>query len=420
MPIAPQVFLGEGANSLSLAYARQLPQRGSQCGFALYEKGVTAIMSVVIVTDVRYRTALAVIRPLRKAGCAVVAVQTARESPKRPAAFSSRYVSRRVMLDGSVRDEHYAERLLALCREYPERPVLFPIGADTLAMLSKHAAEFEPVCDFLVSPPEVLDAANDKRVVADAAKAIGVPVPEAFDCTGGKLPPRYPVFLKPRCGEKLGLHAEQRYASAENEEEFLEAYKKMSAYDPSPVVQERISGDGCGVCFVMDKNHEPVCVMGHKRVREYPIKGGPSACCVSFYDETLERHAVRLLQALRFTGVAMVEFKGDRVLEINPRIWGSFPLTEVCGSRFAEDYVRAARGEVFPAPDRSFRRGRRMRFVLNDTLAWLSCLKNGRWKDVGSGMLDVFRAREALFRFTDQKPFWRYLWLTVRGKGGNV
>lgn len=373
----------------------------------------------VIVTDVRYRTAMAVIRPLRKAGCEVVAVQTARESPKRPAAFSSRYVSRSVTLDGSVKDEAYAERLLSLCKAY-ERPVLFPIGADTLAMLSNHAAAFAEVCDFLVSPPEVLDAANDKRAVAQTARAIGVPVPEEFDCADGKLPPRYPVFLKPRCGEKLGLHAEQRYAAAENEAEFVEAYRKMSAYDPSPVVQERVTGDGCGICVVMDKRQQPVCVMGHRRIREYPLSGGPSACCVSFYDETLEQHAVRLLQALGFTGIAMVEFKGGRVLEINPRIWGSFPLTEVCGSRFAEDYVRAAAGETFDAPDRAFRRGRRMRFLLNDTLACLSCLKQGRWKDVGSGCLDVFRAKEALFRFTDQKPFWRYLYLTVRGKGGGV
>ena len=373
----------------------------------------------VIVTDVRYRTALAVIRPLRKAGYEVVAAQTAHESPKRPAAFSSRFVSRCVTLEGSVRDEAYAERLIALCREY-ERPVLFPIGADTLAMLSENAARFEEVCDFLVSPPAVLDAANDKRAVAQTALKNGVPAPEEFDCADGKLPPRFPVFLKPRCGEKLGLHAEQRYAAAENEAEFREAYKKMSAYDPAPVVQARVSGNGCGICLVMDRHHDPVCLMGHRRIREYPITGGPSACCISYFDETLADHAVRLLRALDFTGIAMVEFKGDRVLEINPRIWGSFPLTEVCGSRFAEDYVLAARGEVFAAPDKEFKRGRRMRFVLNDTLAWMSCLKKGSWKDVGGGILDVFRAKEALFRFTDQKPFWRYLYLTVRGKGGGV
>lgn len=377
-------------------------------------------MRTVIVTDVRYRTALAVIRPLSAAGCRIVAVQTAHESPKKPAAFSSRFVHRCVMLDGSAKDDAYAERLLALCSEFDERPVLFPIGADTLAMLSKNAPKFESVCDFLISPPEILDAANDKRIVAQTAKEIGVPIPEEFDCSGGKLPPRYPVILKPRCGEKLGLHAEQRYSKAENEAAFIQAYQKMSAYDPQPVVQEYITGVGSGICLVMDRRHEPVCIMGHRRIREYPISGGPSACCASFYDEALAQNAIRLLQALHFTGIAMVEFKGDRVLEINPRIWGSFPLTDACGSRFAENYVRAAAGELFSSPDLKYQRGKRMRFVLNDTLAWLSCLKKGRWHDVGSGIVDVFRAKEALFRFTDQKPFWRYLYLTVFGKGGSV
>lgn len=377
-------------------------------------------MRPVIVTDVRYRTALAVIRPLSSAGYPIIAVQTLRESPKKPAAFYSRFVNRCVMLEGSVKDASYAKRLLALCRECKERPVLFPIGADTLAMLAKNAQEFQAVCDFLVSPTQTLDAANDKRTVAQLARQIGVPIPEEFDCTDGRLPPRYPVILKPRCGEKLGLHAEQRYAIAENEATFLEAYRAMSAYDPSPIVQECISGDGSGICVVMDRRHEAVSIMGHRRIREYPISGGPSACCVSFFDEALAQHAIRLLKALRFTGIAMVEFKGDRLLEINPRIWGSFPLTEVCGSRFAENYVRAASGEYFSAPDTSFRRGKRMRFLLNDTLAWLSCLKKRRWSDVGNGILDIFRAKEALFRFTDQKPFWRYLYLTLRKKGGSV
>lgn len=377
-------------------------------------------MRPVIVTDVRYRTALAVIRPLSAAGYRIIAVQTAQESPKKPAAFYSRFVSRCVLLDGSVKDASYAERLLALCKECEERPVLFPIGADTLAMLAKNTEKFEAVCDFLVSSPEVLNAANDKRIVAQTAKRIGVPVPEEFDCSGGALPPRFPVIVKPRCGEKLGLHAEQRYAVAENEAAFADAYRKISAYDPSPVVQEYVSGAGCGICLVMDRNHEAVSIMGHRRIREYPLSGGPSACCISFFDEVFTQRAVRLLKALHFTGIAMVEFKGDRVLEINPRIWGSFPLTEVCGSHFAENYVRAASGESFPIPDQSFRRGKRMRFLLNDTLAWLSCLKKGRWKEVGSGIADVFRAKEALFRFTDQKPFWRYLYLTLREKGGSL
>ena len=372
-------------------------------------------MQTVLVTDVRYRTALAVIRPLAKAGHRVVAVQTRQESPQFPAAFSSRYVSQRVLLDGSVKDENYVHRLLELCKAQESRPVLFPIGADTLAAVSRHLKEFQAVCDCLVSPPEILDAANDKRTVTLTARQIGVPVPEEYDVSAGL--PAFPVIIKPRCGEKLGLHAEQRYQKASNADEFRAAYEKMAAYDPDPVIQELISGDGQGVCLVMDRESRPVAVFCHRRIREYPISGGPSACCVSIYDEALVNAAIRLLQALHFVGIAMVEFKGDRVLEINPRIWGSFPLTDVCGSNFAADYVRAATGEEFSAPDNYYRRGRRMRFLLNDTLACLSYLRHGRPAAFFGGLVDIFRAREALFRFTDQKPFWRYLYLTLRERG---
>lgn len=367
-------------------------------------------MRTVIVTDVRYRTAPAVIRPLARKGYSVVAVQTRAESPRAPAAFSSRYVSRRVLLDGSVKDAGYAERLYALCASFAERPVLFPIGADTLAVLSAQRERFSAVCDFLVAPPDVLELANDKARLAQCAQRLSVPTPQTY----GVQDKRLPVILKPRCGEKLGLHAEERYCKAYTQAQFDAALEKLRAYDPQPVIQELVEGDGMGVCLVMDRAHRPVSVICHRRVREYPVSGGPSACCVSIYDETAVRRAVSLLQAIEFTGIAMVEFKGAYLLECNPRIWGSFPLTDACGSRFAENYVRAACGQTLPLDD-DYRRGVRMRFFLNDTLATLSCLRHGKLRAALGGVADVFRAKEALFRFTDQKPFWRYLWLTLRG-----
>lgn len=370
-------------------------------------------MRTVLVTDVRYRTAMAVIRPLKRAGYRVLAVQTAAESPLDPPAFVCRSADECVRLDGSVHDAAYAGRLLALCRAQAERPALFPIGADTLGVLAAHRAEFQKVCDFLVADPEILDSANDKRAVARAARACGVPTPREFDVASGERPV-FPVILKPRCGEKLGLHAEQRYAVARNAAEFDAAWARMSALDPQCLVQELAEGDGCGVCLVMDAESRPVSVFCHRRIREYPISGGPSACCISIYDEKKVAQAVSLLQALHFVGIAMVEFKGERVLEINPRVWGSFPLTEAAGSRFAEDYVRAASGEVFPRPDDAYRRGRRMRFALNDTLSILAHLKKGHLRVAASGLADVFRAQEALFRFRDQRPFWRYLRQTLR------
>ncbi|MGH7201172.1 MAG: ATP-grasp domain-containing protein, partial [Planctomycetaceae bacterium] len=70
-----------------------------------------------------------------------------------------------------------------------------------------------------------------------------------------------------------------------------------------------------------------------------PVTGGASSYRESVpLDATLYGHAVRLLQALRWTGLAMVEFKvhtaGATLMEINGRVWGSLPLAVRCGVDF--------------------------------------------------------------------------------------
>ena len=90
----------------------------------------------------------------------------------------------------------------------------------------------------------------------------------------------------------------------------------------------------------------------HRRLREYPISGGASAVACAYYDETLKEYGLRILSALAWHGVAMVEFKRqespDRLvlMEINPKFWGSVELALEAGVDFASDLVRVFRGET--------------------------------------------------------------------------
>lgn len=370
----------------------------------------------VIVTDVKYRSSLAAVRALGAAGWEVCAVQTRQEMQGKPPAFSSGYVRESRVLPCSFRDENYPAALAELCdelgRSSRQLPVIFPVGAVTLSRLAESRELFAGRARFLVAAPEILEKANDKRAVGALAKELGIPVPEEYDCRDGALPPAFPVVIKPRCGEKLGLHAEERYRKVFSAQEFPAVYEKMTQYDPEPVVQELLTGDGVGVSAVLDENSRPVSVLCHRRIREYPIEGGPSACCESVWNQTLADYALKLLQALHFVGIAMVEFKGGKLLEINPRVWGSFPLTEKCGSPFAVSYARAAAGETLPVcigPE--YRLGVKIRFFLNDTLACLSYLRHGQVSRGLRGLLDLFdpRSKEALLSGKDPKPFFVYL-----------
>ncbi len=365
-------------------------------------------MVSVVITDGKYRSSIAAARSLSEGGFSVRAVQTKGDCPLEPPVFFSRHVAQGRWLEGSVEDPEYPERLLSLLRE-GDRPVLFPVGAATLNAVSRELARFREVCDFLIAPPEVLDALNDKEQVHRRCAELGIPVPRQYE----GAPESYPVILKPHCGEKLGLKAKDRYAVARTSAEYEKRRAAMEEYDPNPIVQEKVSGDGAGASLLLDREGRLICALCHRRVREYPAAGGPSTCCESFYDEEMIRRAYRLLASFHFVGMAMVEFKGDKVLEVNPRVWGSFPMTRCAESPFAVLYARAARGERVEYAPCDYRTGVRMRFLLNDGAAALDYLRHGRPGKFCEAVGDLFRAREALSDREDPAPMRRYLRNTI-------
>jgi predicted ATP-grasp superfamily ATP-dependent carboligase len=94
------------------------------------------------------------------------------------------------------------------------------------------------------------------------------------------------------------------------------------------------------VAVLMNFASEPKASFAYRRLREYPIAGGPSTLRESIWNPELQARAERLLALLGWTGVAMVEFKVDprdgdpKLLEVNPRFWGSLHHAIVCGVDF--------------------------------------------------------------------------------------
>ncbi len=300
---------------------------------------------VAIVTDVHYRMSLALIRDLAQAGVEVITCEQdrCRDSRTSPALGAlSRYVSRHVWLPGGTDG---LEALLSLCRETGLgrdcRPALLPAGAATLALIAENRERFEPLCGLCVPTAEQLDLLNSKPRLAALAARLGVPLPESM--APGEDLDRFldrqglPCVIKPACGEKLGLTAAARYAVASTREEARAAWERFSrlAGEP-PVVQGYLPGRALG-CSVLARSGQAMAAICHQRVREYPVSGGPSSCCQCVEREDIRTYAARLTAETGLTGLAMFEFKEDRdgaprLLECNPRVWGTFPLTRVSGS----------------------------------------------------------------------------------------
>jgi hypothetical protein len=107
------------------------------------------------------------------------------------------------------------------------------------------------------------------------------------------------------------------------------------------------------------------------------------------YDERLREHGLTLLRALGWHGVAMAEFKRDdrdgeyKLIEINPKFWGSLDLSVAAGVDFPWLAVRLALGDDLPLVV-DYEVGLRFRWIFDDLLHLLA-----RPKSVGAIARDV-------------------------------
>jgi hypothetical protein len=99
--------------------------------------------------------------------------------------------------------------------------------------------------------------------------------------------------------------------------------------------------DGVGVGFeALVQNGEVIYSFIHRRIREYPIKGGSSTARHSWYHEGIYRTAHEIVAETGWTGFIMIEFRYNdetddyTLIEINPRPWGSVQLAIDSGVRF--------------------------------------------------------------------------------------
>ena len=363
----------------------------------------------VIITDCKYRSSIAAVRALGKAGWNVVGVQTVSDCPEDPPAFYSRYMREKRRILDTVKHPEYPQRLLRLLKEY-DHPVLLCVGAASLKAVAEHRDGFAEAADFIIADSSILAQLNDKEVVHRRCLELGIPVPKEYE----GIPESYPVIVKPHFGEQFGLKASERYAVARGPKEFGRYMAKMSKYDQAPIVQQKVEGEGMGASLLIDRDGRLISAICHKRIREYPITGGPSTCCESFYDVKLIDKAFALLSSFGFTGMAMVEFKGGYLLEVNPRIWGSYPLTVCAKSNFTENYARAAMGETLDYIPCDYETGVRMRFKLNDTLAAWDYLAHFKFGRLSDSLVDAGSVCEALTDPEDPEPMKQYMKSAVR------
>jgi len=341
----------------------------------------------VLITDSDNRSALAATRSLGRRGIFVV---TAGERPASLAAVS-RYSSAFVQYPPPATDpEGFIAAILRAVSDH-RIDVLLPIAETTTLLLTAQRDKLPSGCRLPFADAETIARASDKAGMVALAQSLGVPAPqtvvvESAAAAEARLDEfRFPVVIKPARSRVRTAQGwiSTRVSYAQDAEQLLRGLRELLAEQYPVLLQERIPGPGVGFFACYDRGR-PVAFFAHKRLREKPPSGGVSVLRESIaLDPDALACGTKLLEALRWHGVAMVEFKRDtrdgslRLMEINARFWGSLQLAIDAGVDFPWILARLASGESVE-PVRDYRTGVRSRWLLGDLDVLLMVMRRSR------------------------------------------
>jgi protein-tyrosine-phosphatase len=332
----------------------------------------------VLVLDGARVHALDIVRSLGRRGLSVSVAANVHDA----IGFSSRFASAaRVYPDPVAEPEAFIAWLHADIRS-TGYDLVIPVTDVTSIPISRNLTKLSALCPFATEAFDKVQLVSDKSRTLEIAQRLDVPCPatvvvrHADEIAHRVAQLRFPVVCKPLASGTWGpsgyVALPVSYALDEHELR-RDVTKRL---DTSPVLlQEYRRGAGVGIEVLA---HEGTIVQAfqHERLHELPLSGGASTYRVSMpLDPVLLDYSARLLEHLRWTGVAMVEFKVDRatsdiaLMEINGRFWGSLALSTRAGMAFASDlYDLLTTGRTVPS--RSYRTGVRCR-KLRDDIEWL-------------------------------------------------
>jgi len=341
----------------------------------------------ILTTDPEKRIGLYAIRYLGRAGAKVSSIGEQNGS-KVPLGFLSKYLETAIPVKGGNFLIHLKNLLIEHSREYQ---IIDPIDISKMLCVLDTDKEFNLNCNYLLPRRDSLVIANNKELLTRHAFEVGLNCPKTFsqvsldDIKDLSTELTYPSIIKFR-GDERETHwsPEDRYSIVLSPDKLESEYRRMHYIEKYPIIQEYIRGPGFGYFALFDRNRNLKAQFCHKRIREYPVTGGPSSCCESFHDSELIQAGKKLMESLEWTGLAMVEFKFDEarkqyfIIEINPRYWGSLPLAVLSGVNFPVLHALSSL-DINYNPVLDYKKGVKVRFLDRDVRSIIHhILRNNR------------------------------------------
>ena len=305
----------------------------------------------VLVAEGENPVAIPIIRSLAGKGVNV----TAMAGTMRPFARLSKYCSNLILVPSMAREKEYAAAVEKIVKKI-KFDALFPIFEWSLIPISKNRDRIGRYVRIPIASHEAILRCYDKLSTLKLAMEKDVPVPKTYLVHNlselRKVAEKitYPAVVKPRWsmvwqGDKAYY---RRGGFVNSPEELIATYISIHRYFPFPMIQEYVPGINFSVAALYNKGR-PRAFCCIKVYRAWPPTGGNSCYRESVeLDNEMRVFSERLLGALDWHGIAEVEFRLDardnvpKLMEINPRFWGSLCVAIKAGVDFPYMLYRIA------------------------------------------------------------------------------
>jgi len=280
-----------------------------------------------------------------------------------------------------ITEEEFKQGLIDFFKRHFMDAVL-PYSERSTAIILSMKSEIEEEVVVPFGSLEDFQILNDKYLVARIANEQSIPTPNFKLIENGKALTKvseigFPVVLK--CCKASGVNEALRICQDYDEVE--QAYNHLSGrevpYSLFPcdqlVAQEFIEGKIYDACFAVKDGQV---LAGMSQVREWtiPVSGGFGAYNITKKVPEIIEYGRRLFESIPWTGPAQLEFIFDKktkkykLIEVNPRFWGTMGLSIKAGVNFPKYILEAGfNGKLQPSPN--VKDGIEFRWLLQETLA---------------------------------------------------
>ena len=314
-------------------------------------------MGRILILDGMWNKSLAAVRSFGRRGHYV----TAGEKTRFATALFSRYCNRRVVYPSPTEKKKNFLNWLELELDRYGYDVLLPMELATQTIITSNRERLSKNCRIPFADTDLTLNIHNKAFLMQYAGTKGIDTPKTYIIDNPSLIYKlageidFPVVIKPRMSS-----GSRGITYVNKKEDFIVSYQKVHKSYPLPIVQEHIprGGDAVSVCLLLNFKSEVRASFVYKRLREYPVTGGPSTLRVSIKRDDVQTVASSLMKSLKWVGIAHVEFRVDprdgkaKLLEVNPRFWGSLQLAIESGMDFPYLLFRlAVDGDIEPVSD---------------------------------------------------------------------